>query len=244
MNSIVKFTCNFIKDTEISCVIVKGEPWFKAKEIAIVLGYVGTKKAVRTHVDEDDKIYYKDIDGTSHGYLNVPVGGTLSNAVFINESGLYSLILRSNKAEAKTFKQWVTNDILPQIRKTGVYSTDYNYYRNEFELGTTSSSRWREIKRLARGREDELHYLIVEHITKIYPDAIINSGMGEHLTTDHARMDARLKGYTGGQPDMIVMRALPNGFHNILAIELKNPNKKKQIVKQTNRIQIYVRTHL
>ena len=47
-------------------------------------------------------------------------------------------------------------------------------------------------------------------------------GLGEHLTTDHARMDAILKGYTKGQPDITLLRKLPNGFHDVLAIELKN----------------------
>ena len=79
---------------------------------------------------------------------------------------------------------------------------------------------------MAEGREDELHYRVTQHIKHRYPDATINAGIGEHLTTDHARMDAYLKGYTGGQPDIIVIRGLPNGFQDVLAIELKNPNKQ------------------
>lgn len=102
---------------------------------------------------------------------------------------------------------------------------EYAYHRNAEELGQTSQQRWKEVKRLAEGKEDQLHYQVIEHIRKRYPDAIINAGLGEHLTTDHARMDAYLKGYTGGQPDIIVIRGLPNGFQDVLAIELKNPDK-------------------
>ena len=235
MDSIVKYSCEDIAGVEISCVIAKGEPWFKAKEIAEALGYSNSKQAVLLNVDEEDKTQYKNLDVTSHGLKNNPLGGTVSNAVFVNESGLYSLILRSNKAEAKVFKRWVTRDVLPAIRKTGSYNSKYDYWRNVAELGPTPRQRWKEVKRLAEGREDELHYRVTEHIKRMYPDAIIVAGVGEHLTTDHARMDAFLKGYTGGQPDLFVLRGLPNGFQDVLAIELKNPNKKGKT--QSNQVE-------
>ena len=88
---------------------------------------------------------------------------------------------------------------------------------------------WVKLKKLAVGRENELHCAVANHIKKQYPDATINAGIGEHLTTDHARMDAYLKGHTGGQPYMIVIHGLPNGFQDVLAIELKNPNKKGKL---------------
>jgi len=236
MNSIKKFSCEDIAGAEISCVIVNGEPWFKAKDIVTILGYGNTKKAVQTNVDDEDKKQFKDLDVPSMGSLDCPHDlsrGPLASAVFVNESGLYSLILRSNKPEAKVFKRWVTSHVLPQIRKTGSYKGRYDYWRNSGELGSTPKQRWGEVKKLAVGREDELHYAIANHIRKQYPDATINAGIGEHLTTDHARMDAYLKGYTGGQPDMIIIRGLPNGFQDVLAIELKNPNKKGRLsIKQ------------
>ena len=98
-------------------------------------------------------------------------------------------------SEARVFKHWVTREVLPQIRKTGSYNSNYDYWRNEAELGETEQQRWDEVRRLAEGREDKLHYRVVRHINTTYPDATINAGIGEHLTTDHARMDARLKGY-------------------------------------------------
>ena len=124
---------------------------------------------------------------------------------------------------------------LPAIRKTGSYNSKYDYWRNVAELGPTPRQRWKGVKRLAEGREDQLHDQVIEHIKKRYPDAIINADIGEHLTTDHARMDAYLKGYTGGQPDIIVIRGLPNGFQDVLAIELKNPNKKGKL--QSNQME-------
>jgi prophage antirepressor-like protein len=218
-----------LQGAEITCVLVQGEPWFKAKEIAATLGYSNTKQAVQINVDDEDKKQYKHLDAQSPGLKSNPAGGTVSYAVFVNESGLYSLILRSNKAEAKVFKRWVTSEFLPQIRKTGSYKSRYDYWRNKLELGATPQQRWTEVKRLAEGREDELHYEVIKHIKKQYPEAIVNAGIGEHFTTDHARMDARLKGYVKGQPDITIIRGLPNGFQDVLAVELKNPNGKGKL---------------
>jgi len=96
------------KESEIQAIQKDGEPWFVAKDVCETLGYQNTSKAISDHVEEDDR-YNESLER----------GGTM---VFINESGLYSLILRSKKPEAKTFKKWVTSEVLPQIRKTGSYS--------------------------------------------------------------------------------------------------------------------------
>ena len=87
-----------------------GEPWFVGKDVAEVLGYADTRKAIRMHVDDDDK---------GGDILSTP--GGRQQITFINESGLYSLILSSKLPQAKEFKRWVTNEVLPQIRKTGGY---------------------------------------------------------------------------------------------------------------------------
>ena len=90
---------------------MNGEPWFVGKDVATILGYKETAKAIRTHVDEEDK-------GVS--VLDTP--GGKQEVVIINESGLYSLILSSKLPSAKDFKHWVTAEVLPSIRKTGKYS--------------------------------------------------------------------------------------------------------------------------
>lgn len=92
---------------------INGEPFFVGKDVAEVLGYVDTNKAIAMHVDEDDKL--NDKTASSLGQR----GGWL-----INESGLYSLILSSKMPKARQFKRWVTADVLPAIRKHGVYAVD------------------------------------------------------------------------------------------------------------------------
>ena len=92
-----------------------GEPWFVGRDVCNILGYAKPENAVASHVDEDDKTTTL-IQGTGSNYK--------SKVILINESGLYSLILSSKLPNAKRFKHWVTSEILPSIRKHGMYATD------------------------------------------------------------------------------------------------------------------------
>lgn len=94
---------------------MNGEPWFVGKDVAEILGYSNTKKALADHVDPEDKMQG---DGVT---IRDPMGREQHPTV-INESGLYSLILSSKLQSAKDFKHWVTAEVLPSIRKTGKYS--------------------------------------------------------------------------------------------------------------------------
>ena len=92
--------------------LIDGEPYFVGKDVAEILGYTNPQKAIRDHVDDEDKTVNESftVNGTR---------GTL-----INESGLYSLIFSSKLPTAKQFKRWVTCEVLPAIRKTGRYETE------------------------------------------------------------------------------------------------------------------------
>ena len=87
-----------------------GEPWFVGKDVAVSLGYANPQKAIRDHVDDEDRTVNDSFT----------VNGTAVS--LINESGLYSLILSSKLPDAKKFKRWVTSEVLPAIRKTGRYA--------------------------------------------------------------------------------------------------------------------------
>ena len=88
---------------------IGGEAWLMATDVARRLGYTNPQKAIRDHVDDEDKTLNDSFT----------VNGTIP--VLINESGLYSLILSSKLPRAREFKRWVTSDVLPQIRRTGGY---------------------------------------------------------------------------------------------------------------------------
>lgn len=101
------------------------EPWFVGKDVADILGYSNTNKAIQVHVDSEDKFIRSD-KGTEMGKLFSSLKemqqelGRQDNW-FINESGIYSLVFGSKLPTAKKFKKWVTSEVLPSIRKTGSY---------------------------------------------------------------------------------------------------------------------------
>lgn len=94
---------------KIRVVEIDGKAWFVGKDVAEVLSYSNPQKAIRDHVDEDDKTVNDSFT----------VNGT--KGILINESGLYSLILSSKLSSAKRFKRWVTSEVLPAINRHGGY---------------------------------------------------------------------------------------------------------------------------
>lgn len=102
---------------------IDDEPWFVGKDVATSLGYAQPSKAVIDHVDCDDKMFRMM---STSDFQN----GNLVKTAIINESGLYCLILSSKLPSAKKFKRWVTSEVLPAIRKTGVYALSQSRQRD------------------------------------------------------------------------------------------------------------------
>ena len=110
----------------IRTVEVGGEPWLVGKDVAQALGYSDTDQALRKHVDEEDKkILTRQNDGLAGGSGNATFDIPNRGMTIINESGLYSLVLSSKLPGAKKFRRWVTAEVLPAIRKHGVYMTPH-----------------------------------------------------------------------------------------------------------------------
>lgn len=99
---------------KIRTVEINNEPYFVGKDVADILGYSNARKALADHTDEEDRNTVTIRDGNKGN----------PNQTVINESGLYSLILSSKLPTAKKFKRWVTSEVLPSIRKHGMYATD------------------------------------------------------------------------------------------------------------------------
>ena len=112
---------------------INGEPYFVGKDVAEILGYTNTSKALIDHVDDEDKLNNETLSSLGQR------GGWL-----INESGLYSLILSSKLSNAKKFKRWVTSEILPAIRKTGSYSIQNKPDSYTIEDPAARARRWAE----------------------------------------------------------------------------------------------------
>ena len=98
-------------------IMLEGEPWMVGKDAAELLGYTNPQKAVRDHVDEEDRTVNDSFT----------VNGT--KGVLINESGFYALVFGSKLPTARAIKRWVTSEVLPSIRKTGSYSTRLDSYQ-------------------------------------------------------------------------------------------------------------------
>ena len=96
---------------EVRTLEVNGDPWFVGKDVAASLGYERGAKAIQDHVDDEDKDVVPIRDSI----------GRMQETPIINESGLYSLIFSSKLESAKSFKRWVTSEVLPALRKTGSY---------------------------------------------------------------------------------------------------------------------------
>ncbi len=106
---------------EVRTINKDGEPYFVGKDVAVILGYAKPLNALAAHVDEDDSLKQGLIDNL----------GRIQETIFINESGLYSLIMSSKLPQAKQFKRWVTSEVLPSIRKNGGYIKDQETLTDE-----------------------------------------------------------------------------------------------------------------
>ena len=112
MNQLQIFNFN---NNEVRTVLIDNEPHFVGKDVAEVLGYSEPRSAVSKKVEKEDR-----------GVAKIETPSGVQEMTVINESGLYSLVLSSKLPQAKSFKRWVTKEVLPAIRKTGSYQTPTN----------------------------------------------------------------------------------------------------------------------
>ena len=174
--------------------------WFLGKDVAKILGYQDTDKAIRKHVDEEDK--FKGPAKTAGG---------LQQSFFINESGFYSLVLSSKLKTAKKFKRWITSEVLPSIRKYGQYKL--------------FDSTWN--KMIMISNETELHYKVVNLIRNYYPDVLLVAGLGENQDSEDKRLDSYKKGYQRGTPDLMILDFHKD--YQGLCIEFKSPTNNYKV---------------
>ena len=130
-------------------------------------------------------------------------------ASWINEAGLYKLVLKSTLKSAAVFQDWVCMEVLPSIRKTGIYA---------LPPPAQPTLVAKQIKLL---NETDLHNKVVDLIRNTFPELKPVPGLGELQDTTQKRSDAYKKGYVGGQPDILILH--PTSKYNGFAIELKTP---------------------
>lgn len=150
----------------IRSITVNGEPFFVGKDVAEILGYANPQKAVRDHVDDDDK-----------GVNEMDTPGGVQPVMFINESGLYSLILSSKLPAAKRFKRWVTSEVLPAIRRHGLYAVDDMLNNPDALIEALQAYKAERMQRLALEAENAVQkqQLIEMQPKASYYDVVLNS---------------------------------------------------------------------
>ena len=194
------------EENEISVIKCRDEIWFRGKDIAKALGYSIPRKAIREHVDPEDRSSLEHL--SKGGLKQTPLKNEQKSATFINESGLYSLMLQSKLESAKALKRWVTKDVLPSIRKTGRYDYCIDHkYNNTLTFKIEN--------------EMDLHVKVVSFLKKRYPHSIFTVTLRENQVTVHKRIDSFKKGYLRGSPDLII-----NNLHKHytgFCIEFKSP---------------------
>ncbi|WP_430618304.1 phage antirepressor KilAC domain-containing protein [Enterococcus sp. DIV1054d] len=136
------------EQNEVRTFLVNDEPYFVGKDVAGVLGYSNTKDALSRHVDSEDKTGSR-----------ITTSGQSREMTIINESGLYSLILKSKLPNAKKFKRWVTSEVLPTIRKTGSYSNVPKSFAQALRLAADLEEKNQLLEQQIAEYEPKISYL-------------------------------------------------------------------------------------
>lgn len=140
---------------DVRTIVKDGEPWFVGKDVAEILGYAKPLNAITQHVDLDDSLKQGITDSL----------GREQQTIIINESGLYALIFGSQLPSAKKFKNWVTGEVLPAIRKTGAYKiplTKKEEMRLYYEALEEQDAKIEEVKKDLQEFKQDLPVLGVE----------------------------------------------------------------------------------
>ena len=199
------------EETDLPIIKYKDEIWIKAVAVATILRYKNTMKSIRDHVDPEDKRKLSELGSKSKQNEMFPLERNEKNTIYINESGLYSSILRSKLESARVFKRWVTKDVLSSIRNTGRYIYDDMNHKYSDSLTFKIEN------------ETDLHTEVVSFSKKRYPYSIFTAILGENQDTSKKRIQPHKKGYLRGYPDLII-----NNLHKHytgFAIEFKNPKR-------------------
>ena len=193
-------------ESKINVVKCNDDIWFKGRDIANALGYENPGKAIRIHVDSDDKMPIdelltvskrgSDSDPPSKGGLKSGPPSEINyqrSTIYVNESGLYTLIFTSKLKSVKVFMKWVTSKVLPSIRKTGSYVIRLDV-GHKFNNALTFRIE----------NETDLHIKVVSFLKKRFPHSIFVASLGESQDTSIKRIDSFNKGYMKGTPDLII----------------------------------------
>lgn len=216
---------------EVRVSIIDNEPWFVGRDIAEVLGYSRPAKAILDHVDDEDKDEVPIQDSI----------GRMQKTPVINESGLYGLVLSSKLPEAKKFKRWVTSEVLPSIRKNGMFAVDELLDNPDLLIATATKLKEERIARI----EAEKKALLAEKEAKFQKNIVEGLAGSIELADKQARINQIIR--TSKENPREKYRKLYDEFnrkyHMNIDIRHKNAIVKGEIKKTTSKL-TYICEHL
>ena len=217
---------------DVRTVTINGEPWFVGKDVAEILGYSNTRKALADHVDGEDKLDVVTIRDSI---------GREQSPVFINESGLYALIFGSKLESAQRFKHWVTSEVLPAIRRTGGYQMPAPQGKELLALAVL------EAQKTIEAQNAEIERMkpkaIFADAVKASDSSILIGDLAKLLRqngvdTGQKRLFEQLRneGYlmkTGSSRNMPKQRYVADGLFQIKETVISNPDGSVRMTKTT-----------
>lgn len=220
--------------SRIRTLTIDEEPYFVGKDVAQVLGYRDTADALKKHVDEEDKLTRQFADSGQRREMKI-----------INESGLYSLILGSKLPEAKRFKRWVTSEVLPSLRRNGMYAMDELLDNPDLAINALQKLKEeREARRqlelqnaqmkpkalFAEAVETSSTSILIGDMAKLLRQNGVE--VGQRRLFDWLRTNGRLM-KTGESRNMPTQKAMEKGYFEIKERTIQNPDGSVRITKTT-----------
>lgn len=210
-----------------------GEPWFVGKDVATALGYKDSVNALKSHVSEEDKGGWRI--ATQYGERE---------AVIINESGLYSLILSSKLDSAKRFKRWVTAEVLPSIRKSGGYIAGQNEMSDTELLAKALLVAQRQIEqRNAQIAEMQPKALFADAVAASHTSILIGElakilkqngvDIGQNRLFETLRQQGYLIRRNGTDYNSPTQRAMELGLFEVKESTVGNPDGSVRVTRTT-----------
>ena len=206
---------------------VNGVPYFVGKDVATILAYTNPQKAIRDHVDEEDKTVNELFT----------VNGT--RGILINESGLYSLILSSKLPNAKKFKRWVTSEVLPTIRKHGMYATDELLANPDFAIKVFQKlkeerEKCSQLETTVKVQEQQIaelqpkasYYDIVLNCKDLVSTSVIAKDFGKSAVWLNNYLHANGIQYKQGKIWLLYQKYAEQGYTNTKTVPVAGPNGK------------------
>lgn len=218
----------------IRALTIDEEPYFVGKDVAQVLGYSNPRDAIAKHVDAEDK-----------GVAKCDTLGGQQNQTVINESGLYSLILGSKLPEAKRFKRWVTSEVLPSLRRNGMYAMDELLDNPDLAINALQKLKEeREARRQLELQNEQMKpkALFAEAVETSSTSILIGDmakllrqngvEVGQRRLFDWLRTNGWLM-KTGESRNMPTQKAMEKGYFEIREWTISNPDGSVRIAKTT-----------